>query len=1161
MRMFNLLKSSILLLAVAFFTYGTSAAAWIEPNVGQSADQYNYVIRANGLTALVAGQHVDFLVPVQIEDHRIHDPLAHAKVASETRSTITSQSLRLELVNANEKTTAKSGARLESVSNYFNGDASQWRSGVPHLSHARVNNVYTGVDVVYRLNDERLEYDFEVAPGADAGQIQLKLHGTQNMSITETGEWIAGTASGELRQLAPVVFQTVNGKRQSVAGEFAINDDGIIRFELAEHDKEHTLVIDPIIEFSGYVGGSTIDSSHKLLESTAGNYLLLGTTLSVDLAGTTPDQLAGVQDVFVMELDATTGTPNWVTILGGSKTDNSEEMALDSAGNIVIVGYTNSDDYPTLNAFQPDYVGASVPESASFEWDATITKLSADGANLVFSTYMGGADADLDTSGYFGFELLRGVAIDGSDNIYVAGQTSASDFPVTTTIAGLSCMEADVNAEATFTSDIVFAKFTPTGDRIMSACIGGTERDAGREIVLGPNEDVYISGFARSPDLPGTTGFFQPLPAAEFTYSPFVIKLNSELDGISFATYVGEGILQKTIIDSAGDIYGSGTAFTDLFPVTPGAFQTTYLGGPANGGEGDAFAFKLNADAMSLDYATYLGGTNDEDFNGVALDAQGRLYLAGITSSVDFPLKNEIGDTVGQLLTGSTQQVSIPDINHMRTTAFNDDNFFGFFRLVARNGVNLLAANGQSDALGDFFELGTGTDNTSDILQLDLDGDGQINELIATNKDAANEIYRWNTTSQSFDFLGTQGLASSDSRAAAKLFPFSSAGSNYAVAIANYGQSNQIVGLVDETTSQTVSLDFGRPDGNTTTIETGTVGPSFGALSIVVGNENQDIRLYSFGSGTLSQPYILNNNPGAVSALEIGDVNGDGENDVVTASLDGPVEVILFNLGLPAQTITLPETASGENTDVLLIDIDFDGDQDLLVGRLGNDLVFENTGGGTLVLESELTVGVQNTKAFAQLETDDTENRIFTANSEGIARTIPGRETIALAVLNPSGTDIEFSSYLPSDGPARFFRGIDLSSDSRVLLAGSTTGDGWPRVNSSANNAGDFDAVYMVLNLDQDGDGVFDGNDNCLLVANPLQRDSNMDGFGNFCDPDLNNDGTVNFVDVSLFASLFLSDDEDADLDGDGTVTFLDFAILSDFFLLPPGPGLNQTSP
>ncbi len=871
-----------------------------------------------------------------------------------------------------------------------------------------------------------------------------------------------------------------------------------------------------------------------------------------------PGQFQGDIDIFVMELDPATGTPNWVTLLGGTEDDYSESMQLDSEGNIVIVGYSGSDDYPTLNAFQPNYVGPESPNATSFNWDGTLTKLSANGSTVIFSTYIGGADAVNSISSILGFEMFRGIAIDSNDDIYIAGQTSAADFPVTTTIGSRTCMQSDPNAAAFFTSDIAFAKFSATGDRLMSACIGGTERDGGRGITLGPDGTVYLSGFGRSPDLQGTSGFFQPLPAAELAYSPFVVKMNADLTAIEFATYVGDGLLQNVEVDSSGDIYGVGTSLAGLVPTTPGAFQTEFAGDPVTGEPSDVYAFKLNASGTSLSYATYLGGTKEDDASAFKVDNEGRLYIAGSSNSPDFPLKNPIIDNVGPLLLESSLLTPLTSVNHIRRSRFGPSSPAEFNTYIARNGVNMIGNDTGSTEIGSLSNLGTSDHNSSDMLLDDISGNGIGLDLIVTNRDAANEFYRWDFISESFVFLGAAGSTTTDSRGAASLFP--GQGDSVNVAVANYGESNQFVGIGSGSALDYVSIDFGLANGNTTAIKTGIVGPSFVGTNIVVANENQDVRLYPYlGGGTVGDPIILNNAPGAVSAIDIGDVNGDGEQDVVTASMDGPVELILFSAGLPSQTISVPDTAAGNNRDVLLVDVDFDGDLDLYVARTTSDLVFENSGTGAFTLDADSAFANLATTSIATVDETTATNAIYLSTEEGIEVTRAGRSTITLSVLNSTGSDLEFSSFLADGGSSTIFRGLDFAagSDSKVLIAAGTEGDNWAKVNSTAGQAGNFDAVYMVLELDQDGDSVLDGLDNCLLVANAAQRDTNGDGFGNICDPDLNNDGVVNFVDVSLFSGLFLSDDEDADLNGDGNVAFLDFAILSNYFLLPPGPGIQ----
>ncbi|MFK8028794.1 MAG: FG-GAP-like repeat-containing protein [Gammaproteobacteria bacterium] len=1136
------------------------ASSWIEPNAGQTHDAYKFVARAGGVTALIAPDHIDFSLSVRATNEPHQAGIQDRMELTDSATAYEHTAVRLHFVNASPSALAIPGQPAAGVSHYFTGNRQDaWETSVPHVLTARLHNVYPGIDVVYHLHDGRLEYDFEVSPGVDPKQIRVELQGASKVSLDEDGNWVAHTSVGELRQLAPVVYQTVEGKRHAIAGAFKQLNDGYMAFTLGHYQEDETLVIDPVIEFSGYAGGSGVERSAEMKQNSAGNYVISGVTDSVDfpLAG----QPSGDLDVFVMEIDAISGAVNWVTIVGGAGEDSVQGMAIDSQDNIVLAGYSESDDYPTLNAFQSQKVGNDDADSDSFDWDATVTKLSGDGSMMLFSTYLGGADLSFASNdgGRFGYESLSSLAVDVSDNIYVTGQTAAPDFPATATIAGRACMQTDMQSESIFVSDIVFAKFSADGTLLASGCIGGEERELATDIKIGPDGSVYVAGSARSNNFPTTAGVFQLQPIENLRYSPVIVKLAPTLDAIDWATYTGEGLVLEIAIDAEGSVYGSGNSFTNLFPTTTGAFQTLVTEDDPDTNLlqiDNQVAFKLQADGSDFIFSTYLGSPGDDRNTAMEVDAEGRMYLSGVTKSPEFPVKNPLFATIGPVVSTTRVLQSVTHVNNLRRESFNSDpENASYYTLMARNGVNKVAVTGDTNStnrlvLGEFSDFGTSESNSSDMTFVVINGDTFDPGILVTNTDDIDELHQWDNVAKDWSFVASLGTVDQDTRAAETIYGRSS------FLLARYGEANQLVSVFNNGNVSVTSTDFGRPDGNTTALAVGKIGPTPFFNSVVFANEGQDIRLYpDSGSFTHEDAIIISNTAGDVSALDIGDVDGDGANDLIVARKDGPVEVYRFVDGVLQAPIVLTESGVGNN-DVVLIDADDDGDRDIFIARDGIDMYFENSDGTTFERDTSFRGGEGRSSSLSSFLSFN-QLPVYFAGDAAVSATISGRPDMTLSVLNPSGTDLEFSTFLPGGGSERLTRGMNFASgsDSKILITGSSDGVDWPQVNTTLSPAGLQDIVFMVLELDQDSDSSLDGLDNCLLVSNPDQRDSNGDGFGNACDADLNNDGIVNFLDLHLFSQVFLSDNADADFNGDGMVNFADIQLIRDSFLQSPGPG------
>lgn len=468
--------------------------------------------------------------------------------------------LRLRFAGGNPRPSLSAEERLSHQVNYFIGDdPARWHRDVPTYAAIRYHQVYPGIDVLFRGDSGRLKFDLEIAPGADPSQVRLVFDGARGMRL-EGRDLVLTTAGGEVRKPAPVCYQEVAGRRRAVKGAYRLVD-GAVGFSLGRYDRRRPLVIDPTLIYASYHGGNesnatTPDTAYAIAVDATGSFYVVGYTSAPDFPTASPLQatfLGGGNsaDGFVSKFNPTGASLTYSTYIGGSGDDFLSDIAVDAAGNAVVAGLTSSDDFPTQSPVQANRAGSH---------DAVVFGLSATGATLRFSTYLGGG---ADDGG-------RHVGIDGAGNVYVAGFTTSDDFPTFNAI------------QQTFGggNDRFVTKLSPAGTTVRYSTYVGGSGDDGDEAFL------IVSSSQR---------------------------------------YGGD-----MVVDSAGSVYLTGFTASDDFP-TQSAYQTTLSGGT------DAFVVKINTAGDDYDYATYLGGSGDEEGIGLAVDSSGRAWVGGATDSTDFP--------------------------------------------------------------------------------------------------------------------------------------------------------------------------------------------------------------------------------------------------------------------------------------------------------------------------------------------------------------------------------------------------------------------------------------------------------------------------------------------------------------------------------------------
>lgn len=476
--------------------------------------------------------------------------------------------LELSFIDANTGTAPEGYAQSAGHFNYFTGgDSTKWRTHLPAYGKLKYAAVWDGVDLELEGSAEGLKFNWLLQSADRVGAIRLRWEGAKSLSILDDGSLCIRHDLGALTDPKPAAWQEIGGKSMPVDCAYCLYGGTEVSFELrGPHDPAAPLLIDPVIQYSTYLGGSATDFGNGLAVDGEGCAYVGGFTYSADFP-VTPGAFqmvyTGTGDAFVTKLAADGGSLVYSSYLNGSKNAACLNIAVDLQGCAYLTGNTNSTDYPvTPGAFQTTY-GGGVD-------DAFVTKFSADGASLVYSTYLGG---DLVDSG-------SGICVDAEGIAYVTGSTSSANFPVTpgafqTVIAG------DANAFIT--------KLAPSGGSLLaSTYLGGSLIDSGKAITVDMRGHVYVAGSTSSDNFPTTPAV---LPTQlQGDSDAFVSILTSDLRRLLVSYYLGgsgsdygDGI----VIGGDGGVYVVGDTSSTDFPVTPGAFQTTY-----GGGDSDCFLTK-----------------------------------------------------------------------------------------------------------------------------------------------------------------------------------------------------------------------------------------------------------------------------------------------------------------------------------------------------------------------------------------------------------------------------------------------------------------------------------------------------------------------------------------------------------------------------------------
>jgi uncharacterized protein (TIGR03437 family) len=671
-----------------------SAPLSFEPNQGQLPSTVQFLSRGSGYALLLApGKLV---------------------VNMERQAPVSSvDTLSMSLIGVNPQATAVGLARQTGVVSYFIGDdPRKWRAGIPTYGKVEYSQIYPGVDLIYYGNQRQLEYDFVVAPGADPSRIAWRIDGAR-ASIDAEGNLTLHASNGPATFQKPVLYQMEGDRKTRVEGSFAVAGNQI-RFRLGSYDHSRALIIDPVLSYASYLGGTGTDTigtatgpgnlhvgtSQGIAVDSAGSAYVTGTTFSVEFPtknpyqGAPPIKLGGqpaglYASAFVSKFSPDGGSLVYSTYLGGNGADHGNAIAVDSSGSAYVTGLTTSPNFPvTSGAYQivcspvPNNAGASsaISNCNSSDYSVFVTKLNATGTGLVYSTFLGG---------YGPWAYATAIAVDNSGRAYIAGNESEicspgytfpSCFPTTSGAVIGGDRPGGGSSQYAFV-----AAFDPSGARLLYSTLfgdlnfsqgGGTY---GTGVTVDRNGYFYLVGETQAGKLPTTAGVIQPNGAplgSTGTYMQawrgFVAKFNPVTSAsgasLAYATYLGghaastNDYISGITIDGASNAYVAGYTDSPDFPVTPGAYGTVCgQGGTCSA----AHVTKLNSSGSGILWSTYVGGSKQDGSDAlfwtgpIQLDGNGNVYFVAQSGGAGFPAINPIEPTPS----GGSQEVLLAELD------------------------------------------------------------------------------------------------------------------------------------------------------------------------------------------------------------------------------------------------------------------------------------------------------------------------------------------------------------------------------------------------------------------------------------------------------------------------------------------------------------------
>ena len=983
---------------------------------------------------------------------------------------------------------------LDYTCNYFLGsDQSKWRTDVPNYTSVTYKEVYPGIDLKYYGDGHRMEYDFIVPPNGDYSRIKIQYEGAKSLAVNASGDLVIETAWGSVTEKAPVVYQMDGANRTAITGAYRVTDSHSFGFALgAGYNRLLPVVIDPVLSYSTYLGGSDAEQSNGIVVDASGCAYVTGETKSSDFPtqGAYQTTNQGSYDVIVTKLNSTGNGLIYSTYLGGSDWDEAWGIAIDASGCAYITGTTSSSDFPTQGAYQTD----------QGDKDVFVTKLNSTGNALIYSTYLGGTREDIGV----------GIAVDASGCAYITGTTYSFDFPIQ------GAYQTDQGYD-----DVFVTKLNSMGNALIySTYLGGSYSENANSIALDASGCAYITGYTSSSDFP-IEGAYQ----ATFHggTDAIVTKLNSSGNGLIYSTYLGGSGADEAwgiAVDASGCAYVTGRTFSSDFP-TEGAYQVTNHGGV------DAIVTKLNSSGNGLIYSTYLGGSDWDYSFGIAVDASGYAYVTGQTYSSDFPTQGayqtdqggcdafvtkfnssgngfiystylggssfDMGNGIAvdasrcAYVTGQTSSTNFPTQGAYQTDQSGTDGFVsklcptdsdsdGDGILDEDDNCPTVANADQADADGD--NVGNACDACTDT-----DSDGFGNPGFAANTcptDNCPSVY--NPVQEDTDNDGIGDLCDNCPTVANPLQTDADAdGIGDACDPCPEDPNNDIDG-----DGVCGNVDNCPMVSNPTQLDTD--GDGLGdACDPCPEDPNDDID----GDGVCGN---VDNCPNVANPTQI-DTDGDGLGDACDPDIDGD--------GVANEADNCPTVYNPGQEDM---------DSDAIGDACDPDIDGDGVPNSADNCPTVYNPGQEDMDSDAIGDVCDPD-----IDGDGVANEADNCPT----VHNPGQEDLDADAIGDLCDP-------DIDGDGVANAA-----DNCPVVPNPTQLDTDADALGDACDPDDDNDGFLDAADNCPLVPNPTQLDTDADALGDACDPDDDNDGVLDAADNCPLMANPAQLDTDADAIGD----------------------------
>ncbi len=528
--------------------------------------------------------------------------------------------VRMSLVGGSMESNSEPESRMSLQSHYLLGDdPASWYRHVPAYRTVVYRDVYAGIDLRFKGTSARLEYDFEVAPSANPGAIRVRFQGADSLRLDPIGNLIIYSRLGTVVEYAPVSYQLDGLDSIPRSGGYVLFDNHTFGFDIdANYDPLLPLVIDPVVTFSSFLGGSLNDHGRAIAVDEDSCMYIGGYSVSADFPLASPfdssynDTITGSYDGFVSKISGTGDSLLFSTYLGGTEaSDRIFDLDIDTGRFVYVCGVTEATDFPVVGGVQANLEGTS---------DAFLAKLAPDGSSLVYATYLGGT----------GTEIGAALTVDIQNRPCIVGNTTSSDLDLP-----VSPFDATLDGD----NDAFFYRLSADGSTLEAGgYLGGTDQDQGSGIATDANLNIYVAGYTKSDDFPAIRGFDSTYEGGTAIGDGFLAKFDSDGGSIIYSTYLG----------GSGDDIALGLAVDDSFQahVVGYTFSSTYpqsnLSVSSFGGLYAAFVTKLASSGDALVYSGFLSGSGEDVASDIAIDHTGAAHISGHTSSSNFPTHNPI---------------------------------------------------------------------------------------------------------------------------------------------------------------------------------------------------------------------------------------------------------------------------------------------------------------------------------------------------------------------------------------------------------------------------------------------------------------------------------------------------------------------------------------